>query len=294
MSAATEASLASDDAQPAAKSELLTRIVSAVVLAPVALAAVMFGSIPLALLVSVVAAIAFWEWTAIGRAEEPSWARSIGALCLVAGLLGVTAFGTNAILLIATAGVLAGLAGLRDPRLRWMGLGLAYVAVPCAGFLLLRQSEPFGLAAVLFILIVVWATDVAAYFGGRAFGGPRLWPAVSPKKTWSGALSGLAAAALAGAATVSLAGAGDFRTGLLLALPLSIAAQAGDLFESAVKRRFGVKDSGRIIPGHGGVLDRVDGLFGAAALAWLLAVLGLGGSTLSLPGAFVPIGGSVP
>jgi phosphatidate cytidylyltransferase len=264
------------------------------VLAPVALAAVMFGSIPLALLVSVVAAIAFWEWTAIGRAEEPSWARSIGALCLVAGLLGVTAFGTNAILLIATAAVLAGLAGLRDPRLRWMGLGLAYVAVPCAGFLLLRQSEPFGLAAVLFILIVVWATDVAAYFGGRAFGGPRLWPAVSPKKTWSGALSGLAAAALAGAATVSLAGAGDFRTGLLLALPLSIAAQAGDLFESAVKRRFGVKDSGRIIPGHGGVLDRVDGLFGAAALAWLLAVLGLGGSTLSLPGAFVPIGGSVP
>ena len=98
---------------------------------------------------------------------------------------------------------------------------------------------------------------------------------------------------MAGGITVGLTKAGDFRAGLLLAAPLSIAAQAGDLFESAIKRRFAVKDSGRIIPGHGGVLDRVDGLFGATALAWLLAVVGLGGEILSLPGQFVRISGGV-
>ena len=151
--------------------------------------------------------------------------------------------------------------------------------------MLLRQAEaPVGWAAVLFILVVVWATDIAAYFAGRGIGGPKLWPRVSPKKTWSGALGGTAAALVAGGLVVALSGIGGFVTGAALAVPLSIAAQAGDLFESAVKRKFGVKDSGTIIPGHGGVLDRVDGLFGAAALAWLLAGLGLGGGILMLPG----------
>ena len=125
-----------------------------------------------------------------------------------------------------------------------------------------------------------------------AIGGPKLWPRVSPKKTWSGALAGLIVAVMAGGVTIGLTGAGYVLTGLLLAMPLSIAAQAGDLFESSMKRRFGVKDSGTIIPGHGGVLDRVDGLFGAAALAWLIAVLGLGGVTLTLPGSVIPITGS--
>lgn len=285
--------MASDRTQASGKSELLTRIISAAILAPVALAAVVLGGLPLAALVTLVAAIAFWEWTAIGNAKEPTWARAAGLFCLVAGLLGLAVSGTTWIVLTAAAAVLAVLAGLKEPALRWMGLGLAYVAIPCAGFLLLRQAEPFGLAAVVFILVVVWATDIAAYFGGRALGGPKLWPKVSPKKTWSGALTGLVAAVAAGGITVGLTKAGDFRAGLLLAAPLSIAAQAGDLFESAVKRRFDVKDSGTIIPGHGGVLDRVDGLFGAAALAWLLAAAGLGGATLSLPARIVPMSGGI-
>jgi phosphatidate cytidylyltransferase len=122
-------------------------------------------------------------------------------------------------------------------------------------------------------------------------GGPKLWPKVSPKKTWSGALTGLAAGVAAGGIAIGLTKVGDVRFGMALAVPLSIAAQAGDLFESAIKRRFGVKDSGHIIPGHGGVLDRVDGLLGAAAVAWLIAVAGLGGQILSLPGQFVRISG---
>lgn len=281
--------MAPDRGRWAGQNDLLTRIVSAAILAPVALVAVILGGLPLAALVALVAAIAFWEWTAIGKAEHPSWARTATALTLIGGLLGLAALSPNWMMLIAAIAVLAILAGLRQPSLRWMGLGLAYVAIPCAGFLVLREAEPFGLAAVIFILVVVWATDIAAYFGGRALGGPKLWPSVSPKKTWAGALTGLVAAVVAGGITVGLAKAGDYRAGLALAAPLSVAAQAGDLFESAVKRKFGVKDSGSIIPGHGGVLDRVDGLFGAAALAWLLAVAGLGGGILSLPTSVVRV-----
>ncbi len=284
--------MASEQARTAGQSELRTRVVSAAILAPVALAAVILGGLPFAALVTLVAAIAFWEWTLIGKADDPAWPRTIGLGCLIAGLLALAIMGAHwATILIAVPTVLALAAGLRQPTLCWIGIGLAYVAIPCAGFIVLREAEPFGWAAILFILIVVWATDIAAYFGGRALGGPKLWARISPKKTWSGALTGLAAAIVAGGLTAWLTKAGDVRTGLALAVPLSIAAQAGDLFESAVKRRFGAKDSGSIIPGHGGVLDRVDGLFGAAALAWLIAALGVGGGTLSLP-ASVAGGGS--
>jgi phosphatidate cytidylyltransferase len=149
----------------------------------------------------------------------------------------------------------------------------------------LREAEPFGWAAVLFVFLVVWATDIAAYFGGRYFGGPKLWPAVSPNKTWSGAASGLAAAIAAGGLMAWAAGVPRAGTCFVLAGVLSVASQAGDLFESGMKRRFEVKDSGRLIPGHGGVLDRVDGLLAAAAAAWVLAALGLGGALLALPRA---------
>jgi phosphatidate cytidylyltransferase len=144
---------------------------------------------------------------------------------------------------------------------------------------------------VLFVLVVVWATDIGGYFGGRTIGGPKLWPRVSPKKTWSGAVAGVAAACAAGGLTVALTGVGNPVRGFLLAIPLSMVSQAGDLAESAVKRRFGVKDSGHIIPGHGGVLDRVDGLFAAATLAWLIAALGMGGEILGTARNVVALSG---
>jgi len=282
--AATEASLAADGARAAVVTELQTRVASAAVLAPVALATLVVGGLPFAVLVAVVAAIGLWEWTGIGGVPERSlrWA---AVVIVAAGVLALQLADRRwaAGLLIMPA-LLALLAGLKWRSLRWTGFGLVYVAVPATGFVLLRQSEaPAGWIAVLFILVVVWATDIAAYFAGRGLGGPKLWPRVSPKKTWSGALGGTAAAVVAGGLVAVLAGVGGFWLGVALAAPLSIAAQAGDLFESAVKRSFGVKDSGSIIPGHGGVLDRVDGLFGAAAFAWLLAGLGLGGGILALP-----------
>lgn len=274
----------------ARNNDLLTRVISAALLAPIALAAVFLGGAFFAALVTLVAAIGFWEWTAIGKADHPASLRVLGLLCLIAGLVGLAAFGRTWILLIAIPAVLAVLAGVRSQTIRWMGLGLAYVAIPGAAFLLFRQG-PTGLAAIVYILAVVWASDIAAFFGGRAMGGPKLWPSVSPNKTWSGAASGLFAAVVAGGLAVLLMKNGDVSRGLLLAAPLSVAAQAGDLLESAVKRRFGVKDSGAIIPGHGGLLDRVDGLFGAAALAWLIAALGLGGRTLALPAEVVSVTG---
>jgi phosphatidate cytidylyltransferase len=280
--------LAADAEQrKAGRSELRTRVVSSIVLAPVALGAMVLGGVPFASLVTLVAAIAFWEWTAITGATEPLWLRVGSLLCLVAGLLSLSFASPDwPIGLIAVPALLSLLAGYRSRAFLWNGLGLLYVAVPCVGFIILRGAE-HGLAAILFVAVVVWVTDIAAYFGGRGIGGAKLWPAVSPGKTWSGALTGLAAAMAAGGATAWIAGAGGVLLGLALAAPLSVAAQAGDLLESAVKRRFGVKDSGHIIPGHGGILDRVDGLFGAAALAWLIAGLGIGGELLSLPADIV-------
>jgi phosphatidate cytidylyltransferase len=132
---------------------------------------------------------------------------------------------------------------------------------------LLRNDEPFGLAAIMLLFAVVWVTDIAAYFAGRWLGGPKLWPQVSPKKTWSGALVGTGTAILAGLTVASLAGLGNWPALAILCLALSIASQLGDLFESAVKRRFGVKDAGTLIPGHGGLMDRLDGFVAAVFVA---------------------------
>jgi len=139
--------------------------------------------------------------------------------------------------------------------------------------LTLRPDPAFGLAAVLFVLAVVWATDIGAYAAGRTLGGPKLWPAVSPKKTWSGFVGGLIAALIAGIVVALIAGARPGLTIAILSVALSLASQAGDLFESALKRRFGVKDASHLIPGHGGLMDRVDGLTFAAPVAALIGYI---------------------
>jgi phosphatidate cytidylyltransferase len=138
-------------------------------------------------------------------------------------------------------------------------LGLAYIALAWPSLFLLRAG-PAGLANVLFVMVVVWAGDIGAYIAGRAIGGPRLAPSISPGKTWSGAAGGTFCAVLAGLAVARM----HLPVAGVLALGLSVVAQLGDLLESALKRRFGAKDSGRIIPGHGGLLDRLDGVLAAA------------------------------
>lgn len=160
----------------------------------------------------------------------------------------------------------------------WFALGAAAIGLGGVSLVWLRTDAHAGAANVLFLFLVVWASDIGAYMTGRALGGPRLWPAVSPNKTWAGALGGLAAAMAIGfLAAVSLSLGQLAWAALPVAAVLGMAAQGGDLLESWLKRRFGVKDSSGLIPGHGGLLDRLDGVLAAAPLAALLsAVLGAG------------------
>ena len=155
----------------------------------------------------------------------------------------------------------------------WPAVGLLYAGFSAASLSLLRGDEPFGFTAIVFLFAVVWSTDIAAYFNGRALGGPKLAPRFSPNKTWSGAIGGAAAAVAGGILVASLVAAPGSWLVPLLALLLSIVSQIGDLAESWVKRQFGAKDSGRLLPGHGGVLDRVDGLVAAAALLYLFGAI---------------------
>jgi phosphatidate cytidylyltransferase len=168
--------------------------------------------------------------------------------------------------IIGGAALLLGLVTLSG-RLGW---GLLYVVLPAVGLLYLRDQH--GLALTLWALAVVWATDIGAYFAGRAIGGPKLAPRLSPNKTWAGLIGGMVTAAAVGAA---IAIGADLSMRLLwLGGVMAVFAQAGDLFESWLKRRAGVKDSGAILPGHGGVLDRLDGLVPVASLVAALAAMG--------------------
>jgi phosphatidate cytidylyltransferase len=181
-------------------------------------------------------------------------------------------------LTLAAATILV--AALSSARRWWSAVGVPYAGAIVLAPVMLRQDAQWGFAAIVLLFAVVWGTDIAAYFGGRYFGGPKLWERVSPKKTWSGALSGAGAAMTAGIIVGAVAGVTSLVAVSLVSLVLSAFSQAGDLFESSLKRRFGAKDSGQLIPGHGGFMDRLDGFVFAAAAA---ALIGLARAGLESP-----------
>ncbi len=260
--------------EPPRPSELRLRIISAIVLATIAIAALWIGGWVFALFVIALAAIGLWEWTGICGAADPLWLRSGLIAALVFGLaLAHIGSMTWALALLAGAAALALAVACARRAYGWASLGIIYVAMPTIALIAFRQEGAKGLLVIVFVALIVWATDIAAYFGGRSIGGPKLWPLVSPKKTWSGAVSGLTGAIVVALIFAATAGTANWLAAFPLAIILSASAQAGDLAESAFKRRFGAKDSGAIIPGHGGVLDRVDGLYVALALAWLLTIM---------------------
>ncbi|MBF0248692.1 MAG: phosphatidate cytidylyltransferase [Alphaproteobacteria bacterium] len=165
-------------------------------------------------------------------------------------------------------------------RLAWVAFGAVYVAASCAALWVLRQDQAWGLTVLFWLVAVVWGADTGGYVFGKSIGGPKLAPAISPNKTWSGFLGGTALSAVGGWAVVFVMADGAGLGVAVFSAATGVVSQVGDLFESWVKRRFGVKDSGAIIPGHGGVFDRVDGLV-AAAIGVVLMNMALQGNVLA-------------
>ncbi len=267
---------------------LESRVLSAIVLGPLVLASVFAGGAAFQILVLVAALAGVREWVRLvgggsvaeGPALELSYAAVLAALIVdiaagpgpdrpVAGLLGpALSLGLAAVLyaVLRVGGV---------PRAGWLALGVPYLGLAAVAALWLRDSPGTGLGLTCWLVLAVWATDIGAYAAGRTVGGPKLAPRISPNKTWAGLAGGIVSAAAMGAIVALAFGAARPGVAAGAAAVLAAVAQAGDLFESAVKRRFGVKDSGRLIPGHGGILDRMDGFLAAApVLAVFHASLG--------------------
>ena len=254
--------------------DLRARAISAAVLAPLALLCVWFGAAAWTALLVVAATGLAWEWVALCGGRAAGWPGALVPLAVLTAVLIASAGRDGTALLLLAAGALA--AWLASGRRVPLALGVPYVGLAGVALVWLRGGGGVdggaGRANVLFLVLLVWASDVGAYAVGRLIGGPRLAPLVSPSKTWAGALGGLAAAALVGS-VVAVAVGGGTGIAALVAAGLAVACQAGDLLESWAKRRFGVKDSGRLIPGHGGLLDRLDGLLVAAPAAALLGII---------------------
>ena len=250
---------------------LLLRIVAALVMAPLAIAMAYVGGWFWTGLVTAAAIGLYVEWLTVIGARKPRFV-VVGVLILLAvGWVNVGRINETYLSALVVLGVLAVAILSSDLRL-WTAVGLGYALAASIGSSAVRLDPNWGFAALMLVLLVVWATDIGGYFAGRLIGGPKLWPQVSPKKTWAGAIGGFAAS-LGVAAGFAAFNFGKIIPLLLLGAVLSIASQLGDLFESAVKRRFGVKDSSHIIPGHGGLMDRLDGFVAAIVLAAVFGFL---------------------
>jgi len=258
--------------------DLRTRLVTALVLGPLVLGCIWLGGMYFLALMAVTLAGLAWEWVRLcgGAATGAVGLAMPGVVLLAGALAGLGLPWPGLAVLVLGAALLWRMAGAL-PR-RFLALGVLYIGLFGVAFVTLRLDPEVGRANLFFLILLVWASDTAAYVAGRAMGGPKLWPAVSPGKTWSGAMGGLLGAMLVGAlAAVLVAPMAAPLWAALVAGVLGVVSQAGDLLESGIKRRFGVKDSSQLIPGHGGLLDRLDGFLAASPLAAALGmVLGSG------------------
>lgn len=265
----------------AAGRNLALRIASAALLAPIVLAAAYLGGWFFLVLCVLAAGGILWEWTRLtmGRSDPRVLAPGCIALLAAVAFVGFDAAGAAAAAVVIGAAAV-GIAimisearPVRQTRSGWGACGVLYAGVAFLGPALLRRDGQFGLPAFLFLAATVWMTDTCAYGVGRGLGGPLLWPQVSPNKTWAGAIGGLAGGVAGGTAVAYASGVGKLGLVGVVALVLSALAQAGDLLESAIKRHFGVKDTSGLIPGHGGLMDRLDGFLVAALAALLIGIL---------------------
>ncbi|HTC05434.1 MAG TPA: phosphatidate cytidylyltransferase [Xanthobacteraceae bacterium] len=260
---------------------LTLRVVSAAVLGPLVLVLAYVGGWPFFLLCAAAGAGILWEWTRLvaDGADSRILLPGLAALLFALVLIGLDEPGASAGMIFIGAALAAGVMAAWPRRfpapnpLVWGSCGIIYAGVAFLGPALLRRDAAWGFVAVAFVAVTVWATDIFAYAVGRIIGGPLLWPQVSPNKTWAGAVGGVAGGVAAGTSVAYASGVDKLVAVGIVAFVLSILTQAGDLFESAVKRRFGAKDASGLIPGHGGLMDRLDGFLVAAFVALLIGML---------------------
>jgi phosphatidate cytidylyltransferase len=253
---------------------LLLRVLSALVLAPLAIGVTYLGGWTFVGFWTIAALAIWWEWVRLVDPRGSQGAIALGACALVleALLFGSDRFDRGAIIVLLA---LFGLAVTAGRNAKWIAGGILYASALLFSVIVLRADAQYGFAAILFLFAVVWSTDIGGYFGGRAIGGPKLAAAISPKKTWSGAISGALVAVVAALAMTQVMFGGFGLALIAVIVCLSAVSQAGDLFESGFKRHFGAKDSSRLIPGHGGVMDRLDGfIFASFAAACIGALRG--------------------
>lgn len=261
---------------PVSTGNLSLRVASALVLGPTALALTYLGPPYFDILMTALAAILSWEWSRLcgsGAPDRPGYL-VIAVVTAAMAATGLREYAIAGWIIAAGAMAVAVLASRKTGGSPfWYVLGILYTALPCMSIVWLREHPEQGWEILFWMLFVVWATDTGAYAAGRLIGGPKLAPGISPNKTWAGLAGGILAAGTMGVlAGPFLLGAGPI-TLVWIAAGLAVWSQMGDLFESGVKRHFGVKDSSNLIPGHGGLMDRVDGILAAgpavALLVWL-------------------------
>jgi phosphatidate cytidylyltransferase len=255
--------------------ELRLRVISAAVLAPIALLLVWLGGLPLLLGLLLVSGLLAREWA--GLVASPGGYPVLAALCGAALVAASTGFAVWAMVGLLVGGGALGVVVRGGAKIRILAaLGPIYIGGACLAFMMLRAVPNIGAGLIVWLLVVVWSTDIGAYFAGRAIGGRKLAPTISPGKTWAGLGGGMIAAAIFGMGLASVTNMLPMLEAGVGAAVLAVASQLGDLFESWLKRRAGVKDAGDLIPGHGGLLDRVDGVMIATPLM-AAAVLTLAG-----------------
>ena len=259
-------------------SNLALRILSGLALSVAALGLTYAGPLAFAVLVTAFVAVMAWEWGRLVSSSglDAAWMMQVVTTGFATWLAAIE-YAAISVLAVALGTVVAFL--LRRVHLSyavawWSATGVFYAGLPAVALVWIRADPEFGWFAILFIFLTVWTTDSAAYIFGKMIGGALLAPQISPKKTWAGFAGGLICGTLLGATIlVGLAGARNLLAVILLSAAVSFVAQAGDLGESSIKRFFGRKDASGIIPGHGGVLDRVDGLVFAALTCALIAMV---------------------
>ncbi|TCH97660.1 phosphatidate cytidylyltransferase [Roseococcus sp. SYP-B2431] len=254
--------------------DLRQRVLTAALLGPAALLCVWLGGLWWAALMALCVAGLAWEWVRLcGGSTRALPGALVGAVVLMAGAAAVLGRPGLGLLILALGAPATWYVARTAPGARpfWLAFGILYIGLAGIALVALRHDGLVGRDNVIFLFLVVWASDIAAYAAGRSLGGPKLAPAISPNKTWSGALGGLIGASAVGLGVAwGLGAGGSPATILLVSALLGIATQSGDMLESWIKRRFGVKDSSGLIPGHGGLLDRLDGVLAAAPLAALI------------------------